>query len=347
MAYNTQTFNEFVDNVERSILKQLEDNKPDMVRSLYTQVPWNPTSGEKVTFNSLALSGFAPRVTENEDFPTVDVSKGNELSKTQQQYGIKFEITRRMDVFNNRYAEAKAKGRVGQLVKKLMNQLDLEMTSQAFIEADQTTATLGGQAGQSISTSDSKAVAATDHSYGGITFSNVLGDAAHGSGAALSIGNLALAEQQMNENTPDDFGTYLSPSPDTIVIHDDPYMVQKCHQMFGSSLTPESSNNAVSYYGGPGQYKVVALKYGNRSATGAVVPVSNNAHTSYRWMIMDSQMASEAWQLQMAVDPTPETRQSEGDNKIAKILVDQFAAFAIVQPQGTLYSLSTTKPTLS
>jgi hypothetical protein len=175
----------------------------------------------------------------------------------------------------------------------------------------------------------------------------MLDDAAHGSGPALSIGNLAKAEQQMGQATPDDFGTYLSPSPNTIVIHDDPYMVQKCHQMFGSSLSPESATNAANYYGGPGQYKVVALKYGNRSPSGSVIATSDASHTAYRWMIMDSAMTQESWQLMMAEEPTTEQQFTNEDNLLAKILATQFAAFAIVQPQGTFYSLSTTQPTLT
>jgi len=123
-------------------------------------------------------------------------------------------------------------------------------------------------------------------------------------------------------------------------------MVHKAHQMFGSSLSPESANNAINYYGGD-QYKVVALKYGNRNPLGAVVPTTNAAHTTYRWMIKDSAMTGEAWQLMMAEDPTTEQQFVNEDNLLVKILATQFAAFAIVQPQGTMYSLSTTKPTLT
>jgi len=348
MSYNTQAFNEFVDNVERTVIQQLMDAKPDMARSLFTSVPWNEGDGDKVTFNSIALSGFAPRVAENDDYSVVNPSKGNELSRTQQQYGDKLEITRRMKKFNTRYAEAKMKARSAKIINRLMNELDLELTLQGFVEADASTVQFNGQNFTSnIETSDSQPVADTAHVYGGVTFSNILGDNAHGSGAALSILNLAAAEEQMSENTPDDFGTYLSPSPDTIVIHDNPYMVQKAHQMFNSSLSPESSNNAVSYYGGPGQYQVVALKYGNRSPLGAVIPTTNAAHTTYRWLIKDKAMAEEAWQLMMAEDPTTEQQFVNEDNLLVKILATQFAAFAIVQPQGTLYSLSTTKPTLT
>ena len=119
--------------------------KPNMVRSLFRSVPWNVGDSEKVTFNSVALSGFAPRVIENQNYSVVNPSKGNELSKTQIQFGDKLEITRRMMKFNNRYSQAQFDAQA--LVKRLEQSLDLEMTMQCFAEADQTNFKNGGGAG--------------------------------------------------------------------------------------------------------------------------------------------------------------------------------------------------------
>ncbi len=350
MAYNTIGFNEFVDNVERIVIDQITNAKPNMIRGLFRSVPWNPGDGEKVTFNSVCVSGFAPRVIENDNYSVVNPAKGNELSKTQLQFGDKLEITRRMMKFNNRYDNAKFDAQA--LVKRLMNSLDLEMTMQAFAEVDQTTFTpLSQIATHNIATSDGKAVAATDHSYGGITFSNVLNDAtqAGGLGPVLSVGNYTAAVKQMVQNTPDDFGTNIAPSPNAVLIANEPNMKMKCHQMFGSSLSPETANNALNplmALGGTGDVKVYALNFGDRTPTGAV---NSTAATSnqYRWAVLDTEMCSRAWQLMMAEEPTPEQKFTNEDNLIAKILVTQFASYAIVQPQGSLYSLSITKPTLS
>lgn len=350
MAYNTIAFNEFVDNVERTVIDQIKDAKPNMVRGLFRSVPWNPGDGEKVTFNSVCLSGFAPRVVENDNYTVVNPTKGNELSKTQLQFGDKLEITRRMMKFNDRYANAKFDAQA--LVKRLMNSLDLEMTMQCFAEADQTTFTpLGSSSTYNIATSDAKALAATDHVYGGITFSNILNDAtqAGGAGPVLSVSNYAAAVKQMVQNTPDDFGTYIAPNPNAVIIANEPTMKMKCHQMFGSSLTPESGNNALNplmALGGTGDIKVYALNFGDRTPTGAV---NSTAATSnqYRWVVVDTDMISRAWQLMMAEEPTPEQKFTDSDNVLAKILVTQFAAYACVQPQGSLFSLSITKPTLS
>lgn len=347
MAYNTLAFNEFVDNVERTVIEQIKDAKPNMVRSLFRSVPWQPGDGEKVTFNSVALSGFAPRVVENDNYTVVNPTKGNELSKTQLQFGDKLEITRRMMKFNDRYANAKFDAT--SLVNRLMNSLDLEMTMQGFAEVDQTTFTpLSQSAAYNIATSDAQALCSTSHVYGGITFSNMLSNAtqAGGLGPVFSIGNVTNAITAMVQNTPDDFGTYIAPQPNLVVIANEQNMIVKAHQMFGSALTPESGNNAVNYYGGAGSLKVIALNFGDRSPTGAVV--TNAATTNmYRWAVLDSDMCQRAWQLMMAEDPTPEQKFTDSDNVLAKILVTQFAAYAIVQPQGSMFSLSITKPTLS
>lgn len=335
MSYTAAQFSRYVDNTERTVLEQLKDNKPDMVRSLFSSVPWQPGDGETVTFNSIALSGFAARVDENEDYAEVNPTDGNQLTKTQVQYGDKLNISRRMMKFNNRYQQAQFGAQ--DLAKRLKNTLDLELTLQAFSEADQTTFTPPGKTAFNIATSDAAALASASHSYGGISFSNILSG-----GGALSKENLTTAINQMIRNTPDDFGTYITPSPDTIVIANDMHMIIKCHELFGSSLTPESSNNAANFYGGTGSFKVVALKFGDRNTVGAAT-----TDNIYRWMIMDSNMTRRSWQLMMAEEPTTEQKFTDQDNLIAKILVTQFASFAVVQPQGTLYSLSTTKPTLA
>jgi len=335
MSINSAAQAVFVDNVERTVLEQLGDSQPDLVRSLFTPVPWNVGDGEKVTFNSLALSGYAQRVDENEDYPSINPSNGNELSKTQIQFGDKLEISRRMMKFGNRTPQVMRFG--SKLAMRVKNILDLEMTQQLFGEADQTTFIPKGKSAYNIATSDTKALLASDHVYGGVTFSNILSG-----GGALGMDNLNILIEQGQQNTPDDFGTYLSPNYNLIVISDNIIMRNKAHQLFGSSLTPETGNNAANFFGGTGQFKVVSLKHGNKNAIGTV-----SVDNIYRWMIIDSEMASEGLQFMMAEEPTTEQRFVNEDNLIAKLLVTQFAAYAAVQPQGILGSLSTVAPTIS
>lgn len=335
MSITAAQYSRYVDNVERTVLEQLEDSKPDMVRSLFTAVPWQEGDGEKVTFNSIALSGFAQRVDENEDYPEINPTDGNELSKTQIQFGDKLNISRRMMKFGNRTPQVLRFG--SKLATRVKNSLDLEMTMQLFAEADQTTFTPKGKSAYNIACSDTKALLASDHSYGGVTFSNILS----GNGA-LSMDNLNSLIEQGQQGTPDDFGSYLSPDYRVIVIADNVIMKNKCHQLFGSALTPETSNNAINYYGGTGQFKVISLKHGNKNSVG-----TTTTDNIYRWMIIDPDMASEGLQFMMAEEPTTEQKFVDDDNLIAKLLVTQFAAYAAVQPQGILGSLATTAPTIS
>ena len=334
MSYNATGFSEFVDNTERTVMEQIKENKPDMVRSLYMPVPWSPGDADRVTFNSIALSGFAGRVDENENYPTIDPTNGDEMTKTQVHYGDKLTITRRMAQFNNRYPQAKFAAEA--LARRLSNTLDLEMTQQAFGEADQTTMTPPGKAAVNIATADTLALASASHTVNGAagsTFSNVLSGA-----GTLSLANLTTAIATGEQNTVDDQGTYLTPNFDTLVIAQDAHMERKAREILGSSLIPENSNNAINVYGG-GRMKLVVLKHGQKNLIGSV-----SSENRYRWMIMDSQMARGALQVQMAQDPTTEQKFVNEDNVLASILVTQFAAFAAVRWQGMLFSLSTIQP---
>lgn len=339
MSVNTASQAVFVDNVERTVLEQLEDSKPDMVRSLFTSVPWNEGDGEKVTFNSIALSGYAQRVDENENYPEINPSNGNELSKTQIQFGDKLNISRRMMKFGNRTPQVMRFG--SKLAKRVKAILDLEMTQQVFAEADNITFIPKGKNAYNIACSDTKALLATDHSYGGVTFSNVFPSASATVGI-LGMDNLNTLIERGQQNTPDDFGSFLSPNYNVLLIADNIIMRNKAHQLFGSSLTPETGNNAVNYYGGSGQFKVIALKDGNKNAIGTV-----STDNIYRWMLIDTEMASEGLQFMMAEEPTTEQKFVNEDNLIAKLLVTQFAAYAAVQPQGILGSLTTGAPIIS
>lgn len=339
MSITAAAYSKYVDNVERVVLDQLEDSKPDMVRSLFTAVPWQEGDGEKVTFNSIALSGFAQRVDENEDYPEINPTDGNELTKTQVQFGDKLNISRRMMKFGNRHPQVLRFGQ--KLAKRVKNALDLEMTMQVFAEADQTTFTPKGKSAYNIACSDTYALLSATHSYGGVSFSNVYPSASATVGI-LGMDTLNTLVEQGQQYTPDDFGSYLTPNYDTILISDNVIMKNKCAQLFGSSLTPETDNNAVNYYGGTGQFKVISLKHGNKNSIGAAT-----TDNIYRWMILDSEMASEGLQFMMAEEPTTEQKFVNEDNLIAKLLVTQFAAYAAVQPQGILGSTTTGAPTIS
>lgn len=330
MSYNAAQFDTFVDNVERTVLEQVKETKPDMVRSLYLDLPWSPGEGDTVTFNSIALSPFGARVAENEKYPAVNPVEGPELSKRQVQYGLRMNVTRRMAKFN-RYTEAKFTAAA--LAKGLSDQLDLEMTYQIFQGANQVSMAVANQPSASIATADGLALASASHSFNGKTGSNIM------TAAALSLPQFNLAIQQMTENTYDDYGRNIMPNPNTIVIGPDQFMLQKAAQLIGSSLTPEDANNSVNIYKGAG-WKIIQLKHGLK------VPNTGAIDTSFRyyWAIMDSEMVRGNFQLKVAEAPSPERTTPDNENVLATLAVTQFAAFAAIRPQGTIYNFSTAQP---
>jgi len=331
MAFTATTVDNFVNDTAYHVLEAVKEMKPDMVRDMYLQVPWQPGSGDAVSFTSLTLSGYAQRVDENENFPEVNPQEGDTLTKRHLQYGDKLNISRRMAKFN-KYTQALSAADA--LVNRLKNILDLELTIQLFNEADQTTFTPIGKAAYNIATADALALESGSHTVNGTggTFSNTLSGA-----GALNEDNLTAAMQAADQNLVDDFGTAIAGNWDTLIVPNDPYMKRKALQLVGSPKEPETANNAMNVY--QGTMKVVVLKHGTKNTAGAYATANR-----YAWAIMDSEMAKGALQLQVSDDPDVRLRDVSSDNLLASILVDQFAAYAAVRWQGLFYSRSTTQP---
>jgi len=331
MAFTAAGFDNFVNDTAFKVLDAVKEAKPDMVRNLFMEVPWVAGSGDSASFTSLTLSGYAQRVDESENYPEVNPTEGDTLTKRQIQYGDKLNITRRMAKFN-RYPEAVSEATA--LAERLMNVLDLELTIQIFNEADQITFTPIGKSAVNIATADTLALESASHTVNGIggTFSNTLSGA-----GALSEDNLTSALQAADQNLVDDQGTAIAGNWDTMIIPNDPYMIRKAKQLLGSSLEPETANNAVNVY--DGIMKLVVLKHGTKDTIGAYSTANR-----YAWAILDSKMSRGGLQVMMAESPSVDLRDVSSDNLLASILVTQFAAFAAIRWQGLFYSRSTTQP---
>ena len=331
MSFNKAQYDNFVNDTAYRVLDAVKEAKPDMVRSLFMEVPWTPGSGDAASFTSLTLSGFAQRVDENESYPEVNPTEGDTLTKRQIQYGDKLNVSRAMAKFNKHPEAVRA---AESMADRLMNTLDLELTTQIFNEADQTTFTPLNKTAVNIATADGLALASTAHTVNntGDTYDNTLSGA-----GALSEDNLTAAIQAADQNLVDDHGTALSANWDTLVIPNDQYMIRKARQLLGSSLEPETANNAMNVY--RGSMNLVVLKHGTKDTTGTY-----STDNRYRWAIMDSNMVRGHFQLMMAEEPSVDLRDVSSDNLLASILLTQFAAFAAVRWQGAFYSLSTTQP---
>lgn len=334
MAFTAASFDRFVNNTVFTVLDalNLNKNKPDMVRSLYREVPWNPAGGDTVQFTSLTLPTYGQRVDEQENIPTQNPVEGDRLTKRMIEYASRFDITYKMAKFNKydevvRFAES--------LARQMKDSLDLELTIQIFNEADQTTFTPKNKPAVSISTGDGLALQSASHTVqgtGSTTYSN------SATAAALSVDNLATAQQQGEANTVDDFGTSLSPNFDTLIIPNNAFMRKKALELTGSELSPEDNNNAVNVYSG-GTMKVVVLTHGCRNGLGAY-----STDNRYAWAIFDSNMVKDSFQYMVAEEPTVHPPFVNADNLNRHIVVTQFAAFGVPRWQGTVYNRSTTQP---
>ena len=332
MAFTATAYDNFVNNVQFTVLDAVKEMQPDIVRSLYMQVPWTPGSGNEVEFTSLTLPSYGQRVAENETYPEQNPTEGDTLSKRQIQYGDKMNISRQMAHFN-KYPQAIAMAK--NLVLDLKNILDLEMTIQIFNESDQTTFTPRNQSAPvNIATADTLALESGSHTVNGAPASTFDNQATAG---ALNLDNLTTAQQLGQANTVNDFGTAISPNFDTLVIANDSFMIKKARELLGSSLTPETSNNAVNVY--DGAMKLVVLKHGVKDTLGAYSTANR-----YAWAIFDSNMVKGSFQYQVSMEPQVEPRFVSSDNLVASFLVTQMAAFAAVRWQGTVYNRSTTQP---
>ena len=331
MAFTAAGYDNFVNNTVFKVLDAVKDQTPDMVRELYMARDWNPGDGDTVEFTSLTPPTFGSRVDENEQYSESNPIEGDTLSKRQIQYGSKMNITRRMAKFN-KYQDAV--NFANAIVRMNMNSLDLEMTQQLFGEADQTTFTPINQSAVNIATADGLALASASHTINGAggTWSNLA------TAGVPSEDNLTAALEAGGKQTVDDFGTNVSPMFDTVVIGNNPYMIRKFRQLLGSSLTPESSNNAVNVY--DGAMKLIVLKHGTKNSVG----VEKTNGEEYRWMIMDREMARLSLQVQIAEEANVEPRFVDSDTLLASVLCTQFAAFAAVRPQGMIFNLNTTQP---
>lgn len=334
-TFSAAGFANFVSNVAIKFLKEIELSPPDMVRAMYTMVPWRRESGELVTFDAYALPKYAQRIDENEGYPLLNVQEGDSLSKYQIQYGAKMDYTVRMEQFDKLEL---ASSFVSKMIDAIYSTIDLELTHQIFTYADSATYTPKNKPAVNISCGDGLALASAAHTVqgtGSTTYSNLLSG-----GGALSISNLTTLIQQMQQNTVNEKGDLCPFRPDTLVIAGDAFMKKKAREILGSPLGPENNNNAVNVYATPNDFgmKLVVLNRGFENGVGTY-----DSTKRYRWGLMDSRY-KESFQYMVSSDPKLRLSQGSSDNALFSILVDAFVAYGCPRWQGIGYSLSTTQP---
>jgi len=327
----------FVTNLPIVMLKEIDVNPPDMVRSLFVPKPWNPAEGDRVTFDSYALPTLAERISsENGSYPIVGITEGDAMTVQQVQYGVKFDYTVRMDKFDKLQLATRVASRMATMLNAT---LDLEMDHKFFADAEDTTYTPRNQltaVGDPWLCANDLPFISASQTVNGLsgTKSN-----SYTSAWSLTPDNIVALMQHGQDNTVNDEGMPASFEPDEIHITADPYQFKRAKEILGSNLTPLSANNAVNVFGPNNDWnmKLVVHKKSLIAADGKTRRTSASAR--FRTALFDSRFRESA-QYQIAGDPRLRVKSSSNDNALASILFDMFAAFVTIRWQGIVMAQS-------
>jgi|CXWL01.1.fsa_nt_gi hypothetical protein len=338
VPHSASGLDNFVTNLPIVMLKELEVNPPDMVRSLYVPKPWNPAEGDRVTFDSYALPTYAERVGENESYPIVGITEGDSMTVNQIQYGVKFDYTVRMDKFDKLQLATRVAARMSSMLNMT---LDLEMTHKAISDAEDTTYTPRNQSaavGDPWLTADDVAFVSTTHTVNATPAPGNKSNS-YTTACAFSPDSITAIMAHGDANFLNDDGVPVSWNPNETWINQQPYMVKRGREIFGSQLTPLSSNNAVNVFGPNNDWnmKLVVFKKGLIGADGKTRRTGTT--DLYRFGLYDSAFR-ENLQVQIAGDPKLRVQSSSNDNALASILFDMFAAFVSIRWQGYVLAYS-------
>jgi hypothetical protein len=222
-----------------------------------------------------------------------------------------------------------------------MNTAALCLTGQLLTNAASTTQTIRGVT-QNISCADTLAPGSASHTVPGLagkTFTTLVSD-----NPPLSDTALDTAMQVIIANNVDQSGINRPVGGDfVLVIPENATMIKKAKQLTGSSLSPETANNAINVYSG-GVMDFVVLRQGARNSAG------NYSTTSqYYWLLTTKKALKRNLRYRWAARPSnpmegifPKFREKNLDSYIY-----MFARLVYGMPRwaGMAYSFSTTKPT--
>ena len=308
-----------------------------MVKTLYTQQPWTNGDPKRMTFDTFALPSFGERVDENDSAPEFEITEGDTLAKEFFKFAGIWSYTLEMKTFDKEDLTQKF---ASNLVQALNNNVDHELTMQILSYANATTITpLNYSSTHSITTPDGVAVGATNHTVNsstGTNRSNITSDA-----AALSLTSLDALTGGCQASTVDDASRSIAGlNFDTIVISNYYPMRRKVEEIFGSTLTPETSNNAVNFYrvGAGGSMKVVEL---NMAALNSQGNHDTSTLRRFYWSIMDSRFfGANKWATtgDAGIVSVPNPNKP---NALFSLMAYKFLTYGIVRWQGKGYSFST------
>jgi len=339
MTLSLAGYRSFFNSTVYSLIEKMQDMENDPIFGLLGEQSHDTSTGDTVNFTSDTLSGYAPIVAPGGDIPESNVVEGDQLARTY------FSIKDRMVVEYEAYAHNKLDlmlDRSSDLVEKAMFTASLALSGQLLNNSNATTQTLPGNVVQTISCADTLALGSASHTVPGkpgSTYSNILSGA-----GPLSDSNLDLLEQQLKESFVDDAGTNRPFTADVLIVPDNATMIKKAMQLTGSTLSPETANNAVNIYRG-GRLDVVVLKQAPRAADG-----SYSTAKEYYWALGNKKAIKRAIKYRWAVRPS-DVKQGGvvpkfmDKNLDSSIIVYGRMVYGAPRWQGIGFSYSTTKPT--
>lgn len=321
-----------------SLIEKMQDMEADPIFALLGEQAHDTSTGDTVNFTSATLSGYSPIVVPGGDIPETPVIEGDQLARVyfsiKDQMAFEYETLyhNKLDILQDRSSD---------LVEKAMFTASLCLSGQLLNNANATTQSIG-LVTQTISCADTLAPGSASHTVpgkAGTTYSNILAGL-----DALSDTSLDSLEQQIKAANVDDAGTNRPFTADTLIVPDNSTMIKKALQLTGSTLSPETANNAIDIYSG-GRLNVVVLKQAPRGADG-----SYSTAKQYYWALGSQKAIKRAIKYRWAVRPS-DVKQGgivpkwQDKNLDSHVYVFGRMVFGMPRWQGIGYSFSTTKPT--
>ena len=341
MALSLVGYRQFFNSTVYSLIEKMKDLEADPIFSLYGEQGHNTNTGDTVNFTSNSLSGYAPVVVPGGDIPEASITEGDALARTY--FSIKdFMKVEYEAYFHNKLDEMLE--RAADLVERSMKTAALTLSGQLLNNVGATTQVVPGNITQTISCGDTLAPSSASHTVpgkAGTTYSNTLASL-----GALSDSNLDVLEQQVKQNNVDDSGTNHPFTADVLIVPDNATMIKKALQLTGSTLSPETANNAINIYRG-GRLDVVVLKEAPRAVDG-----SYSTAKQYYWAIGSKKLIKRAFKYRWAIQPS-QVKQGgivpkfQDKNLDSSIYTFGRLVFGMPRWNGIGYSLSVTKPTIS
>lgn len=285
--FSTAGFPNFSNELHFEFLRQLDIQRPDMVRSFYTEHAAPSNNSDTMIFKTFALPEYGQVVPEGVEPVVSGITEGDSMSKKFVKYGMDMPYTDESKTFDKvnlvpKFAEA--------LVKGINSAQDLIMTYEFFQGADQTSAQAMGEASaHETKGSDNVAKASASHTVPG---TRAAGTVYSNLGALdFSRNNLSTTIKDMQDSCVNENGLIIPCEPNVIFCPNNHALIRRILETLGSSFDPVTNNNTISIYG-PGQaynMQLVVLKKGNYNLNG-----TRNSGYDYYWGVMDKSFVDNA-----------------------------------------------------